>query len=537
MLARIHRQWLLPLLIGCVLLVGFSALRAAFHVPLGDGLDGAYYFQVARHVAQGRGLSTTYSVFHMGLSPLPQPSTTYPLLPFLIGSLGRIVPLELAAVWLPGVAYVLSVVLCFAFLLWQTARSLPRSSRFVRLALSALLSTWVGLIPDYVWSSARPYTDTLGTVLVLAALAGFGLASVTPFQRAGTRGAAFVGVGVVSGLCYLARFQLLVVPVALVLSRAVARDRGAWRDAMWLALGALPCLAWEVCRQFSLPHAEVRTLLDFAAYRQMPELPRFDYELGFDNRWDWFVDKLHGVLISLDPRSDDAYLVQHGYLVWLVPLGIALLTARQALRARAEGLRAFSFAGLRSPQHAALLASALLGFLAVLPIHTVHSLRWRSWAFPWRQGLPITFLIIPAAIWLWSLDKLVLRALVTLALVVSLITCSRKTTELIQTEVPTGMTSSYAEVGAYLDSVAPSAGTLGMEHQGLGVFTDAPLYWLACWSPPAFAPTLLRKLPIDRILLRPGEIGCHSLDGIRSRLSPERRFVDHYPVTLYRIAR
>ncbi|MEO8900224.1 MAG: hypothetical protein ABI488_01410 [Polyangiaceae bacterium] len=535
--SRIPRQWLLPLLIGAALGLGFGALRAAFYVPLGDGLDGAYYYQVARQVALGRGLTTTYSVFHMGLSPLPQPSTTYPLLPLLIGWWGRVVPLELAAVWVPGVSYVLSVVLCFAFLLWQTAHSLPRSSRFVRLALSTLLSVWLGLIPDYVWASARPYTDTLGTLLVFLALSGFGLASLTSFRGPGTRAAAFFGVGVLAGLCYLARFQWLVVPVALVASRLVARDRGAWQGALWLALGAAPCLAWQAWRQFSLPHAELRALLDFAAYRQLPELPRFDYEMHFDTRWHWFVDKLHGVLISLDPRSDNSYLVQHGYLVWLVPLGVVLLCARQAVRSRAQGLRALTFSGLRDPRHAALLASALLGFLAVLPIHTVHSLRWRSWAFPWRQGLPITFLIIPAAIWLWSLDRLVLRALVTLALAASLVVCARKTDELIETPVPTGMTRSYAEVGAYLNRLAPTGGTLGMEHQGLGVFTEAPLYWLACWSPPALASTLVQRLPIERILLRPGELGCPSLAGIRSRLSRERSFVDHYPVTLYRIAR
>jgi hypothetical protein len=529
------RTWLFPALTGVALAVGFSALRASFHVPLGDGLDGSYYFQVARHVAQGKGLTTTYSVFHMGLSPLPQVSTTYPLLPFLIGSLGRIVPLELAAVWLPGAAYVLSVVMCFAFLLWQTARSLPHSARWVRGGLCALLAVWVGLIPDYVWSSARPYTDTLGTLLVLATLFCFGLASNAPPESGTRRAAAFFGIGLLSGLCYLARFQFLVVPVALAAARAIARDRRTLRDALWLSLGALPCIAWQVVRQFSVPHAELRDLLDFAAYRQLSDLPRLDYELGFDTRWAWFVDKLNGVLISMDPRSDDAYLVQHGFLAWLVPLGVCLLVLRQGWRLRAQGRSALSFSSFREPRHAALLASAWLGLLAVLPIHTVHSLRWRPWAFSWRQGLPITFLIIPAVIWLWSLDQRWLRATVTVALAASLVTCTRKTTELIQKDIPTGMVQSYAQVGAYLNRLAPSTGTLGMEHQGLAVFTDASLYWLACWSPPAFASTLVRELPIERILLRPGELGCPSLNDIRSRLQPEQRFVDHYPVTLYRI--
>jgi hypothetical protein len=527
----------MPLLIGAGLCLAFYAIRKAYVVPLGDGLDGAYYLQVARHVAEGAGLSTSYSVFHMGLWPLPQPSTTYPLLPLLIGYLGRIVPLELAAVWLPGAAYVFSVVLCFAFLLWQTERSLPRSSRIERLTLCTLIAIWVGLIPDYVWASARPYTDTLGSLLVFAALACFGRCSLTRFSNKWRRFLAFFAVGVVSGLCYLTRFQLLVVSVSLVLSRAVARDRRALTDALSIGLGALPCLAWEAWRQFSLPHGELVTLFDFAAYRQLPSLPRFSYVLEFDSRWDWFVDKLRGVFVSFDPWSDDSYLVQHGVLVWLAPFGVVLLLGRQGLRLPSFGLRVLGFAELRRPRHAALLASAWTGFLAVLPIHTVHSIRWRSWAFPWRQGLPITFLIIPALIWIWSLDRVLLRALVALLLALSLVVCGQKTLELVQHKTSSRMCQAYAEVGAYLNQLTPSTGTLGMEDQGLGVFTDAPLYWLACWSPPALASTLVRELPIERIVLRPGELGCSSLDGIRTRLQRERSFLAHYPMTLYRIAR
>jgi hypothetical protein len=224
-------------------------------------------------------------------------------------------------------------------------------------------------------------------------------------------------------------------------------------------------------------------------------------------------------------------------LVWLVPLGVSVLLGRYALRLFAQGARARVGAGLRRPRHAALLASAWLGLLAVLPIHTVHSLRWRSWAFPWRQGLPITFLIIPALIWLWALDKRPLRLLVLLALGASLYVGSKKTLDVVQHETSPRMTEGYADVGAYLQRVALRSGTLGIEHQGLGVFTDAPLYWLACWSPPSLASTLVRELPIERIMLRPGELACSSLNGIRARLSPERSFTRHYPMTLYRVAR
>ena len=537
MRSRTTRDWLLPLLVGVALCLASFEVRRLYRVTLGDGLDGAYYFQVARQVSLGRGLNTTYSVFHMGLAPLPQRATTYPLLPLLIGNLGRVVPLEAAAVWLPGVAYMLSVGLAFGFLLWVTARSLPHSHRLERFALATLFSIWIALIPDYVWTSARPYTETLGTVLVLATLWCFGACSGARFSRSGYRAVAWFGVGLLCGLCYLARFQLVVVGIALVLCRAIARDRRGLRDALWIALGFAPCFGWQAWRQLSLPHGELYALFDFAAYRQMPSLPRFDYQMPFDTRSAWLVDKLKGVWLSLDPSDPNSYLVQMSYLVWLVPLGLVLLVARLGLRCRTQGLRALRSAGLRRPRHAALLASAWVGLLAVAPIHTVHSLRWRDWAFPWRQGLPLLFLILPIAIWLWSLGKWLPRVLVASALAISVVVCGQKTVELLQARVSPRMFQGYAEVGAYLDRVAPSHGTLGMEHQSLAVFTQEPLYWLACWSPPELASGLLRELPIERIVLRPGEFHCPSLDQIRGRLHPEQTFTAHYPMTIYRIAR
>ena len=528
---------LLPLLIGVGLCVVFGALRWSYRPPLGDGLDGAYYFQIARQVALGHGLDTTYSVFHMGLSPLPQRATSYPLTPLAIGYLARFMPLEQAAVWLPGVAYVASIVLCFAFLRWLTARSLPRVPASARLTLSTLISVWFGLIPVYVWTSARPYTEALANLLLLTSLYCFGSCSGAHFASRSKRAAAFFGVGMLTGLCYLARFQWLVVAVAFVLSRLLARDRRAWRDAVCIALGFVPCFAWQAWRQLSLPHGELYALLDFAMYRQDPNLPRFVYDLQFDSRIAWFLDKLAGVRVSLDPNNDESYFVQLSYLVWLVPCGLFWFTLRQGLRLKKQGLRALRVAGLRRPRHAALLASAWVGVLAVAPLHTVHSLHWRTWSFAWRHGMPLLYLIIPIVIWLWSLNSAWLRALVAIVLSLSIVVCARKTQEVLARHVPTQILEGYAEVAQYLDDVAPTGGTLGMEHQGLAVFSAQPLYWLACWSPPAFASTLLRDLPIDRIVLRSGEYRCPSLAQIRSRLRLERSFNRHYPMAVYRIDR
>ncbi len=523
--------------VGVVLCAAFSWLRSGNRPPLGDGLDGSYYLQVARQVALGHGLQTTYSVFHMALSPLPQRATTYPLLPLVTGYLARVVPLAEAAVWLPGAAYVLSIGLCYGFLLWVTARSLPRLHWLRRTAWCAALSVWFGLIPVYVWTSARPYTETLSNTLALAALWCFGLSSSAHFRRPWQRRAAFAGVGLLTGLCYLARFQFIVVPVALVLARALARDRRALRDCVWLVLGAAPCLAWQAVRLLTLENGQAYALIDFAMYRQRPDIPKLVYDMQFATRTEWLLDKLHGVLVSLDPDDIDSYFVQLSYLVWLAPTGLVLLAVSRLPGLAKGGVRALRKDALRRPRHAALLASALLGALAVAPLHTVHSLRWRSWAFAWRQGMPLLYLLIPIVIWLLAFERRALRLLVAVLLALSLLVCALKTDEVIERHVPTQPIEAYAEVARYLDAHTPTRGTLGMEHQTLGVFTAEPLYWLACWSPPSFAEILVAQLPIDRILLRPGELRCPSLVRIRSLLRPEQVFTAHSPMTLYRIER
>lgn len=535
---RTTREWFISALIAMALCGVAFGVRANYHVPRGDGFDGAYYFQIARRVSQGRGLETTYSVFHMGLSPLPQPATTYPLLPFVIGHLARLVSLDVAAVWLPGAAYVLSIGLAFGFLSWAIKRSLPRCSRHESQILAPLLALWLALIPNYVWTSARPYTEPMATVLVLTTLWTFGSCSVARFRSGGRRAASFAGVGVLAGLCYLARFQLVAVPLALIASRMLARGRHAMRDSAWLTLGAAPCLGWQAWRQLSLPNGSLFALLDFASYRQLSSLPRFDYQMHFDDRWAWLLDKLHGVLVSLSPVDSNSYLAQLGFVAWLVPLGMIGGCAERVQRGMAQGFRtSLRSDSLRRPRHAALLASALLGGLAVLPIHAVHSMRWRDWSFSWRQGLPLLFLVFPAALWLWSRSHWLPRALVAVALAVSLVVGGQKTNELLELRLSPGLLQGYADVAEYLDRVAPTHGTLGMEHQPLAVFTDAPLYWLACWSPAELASTLLARLPIDRIVLRPGELGCPSLNGIRSRLQQERVFSEHSPMVVYAITR
>ena len=59
------------------------------------GVDASYYFQLARHIANGDGFVTTVSLYHEGWI-LPAKTNIYPLWPLVLGYAGRMIGIEIA---------------------------------------------------------------------------------------------------------------------------------------------------------------------------------------------------------------------------------------------------------------------------------------------------------------------------------------------------------------------------------------------------------------------------------------------------------
>jgi hypothetical protein len=506
-------------------------MKLDYTPPLGDGLDGAYYLHIARHVALGHGFVTSFSTFHHGLEPLPQPAMTYPLWPLLLGFVGRASGLEAAALWLPRAFYVSSLALAYFWLRSTVRRSFPhatRSAPWFALATTALL----GVNPVFHWATSRPYTEGLSMSLVLVTFIAYARVTARPFRSRWHEAALFGAVGCLASACYFARFQLLVVGVALVLVE-LARGRRTFGRAAWLLVGFLaPLLFWAV-RVLRMPHAELRALFDYAVYRQLPSLPPFEYTVACGSPFECARDKLGGLLEAFSLRSPDSYVVQFGVVVYALPAGLVVLAV--STRARAALRRA-----LRRARHAPLFAAAFAGVLAVLPIHFVHSLHWRAWAFGWRQGLPLLLALWPVLLLLltrWAPRRAVgpgtgawwrgWRASLALTLVTgaalanSLVMNGARSSRLADSDPKEADLDVPRTAARYLERVAPSERTLGIEPQAVAAFTTAPLDWLACWSPPELAETLVRERHATRVLLRAGELRCRCFDRIRARLSLE----------------
>ena len=504
--------------------LGVTLLRFADRPPLGDGLDGAYYLNIARHVAAGRGLVTSLSIYHAGLETLPSATVAYPLLPLLLGGLARFVGLEWAARAVPACCYVASLVLLYVWLRVSLARWLP-SPRLWAPGVAFGATALLALNPVFGWASSRPYTESLALLLVFATLLAYSLARRR--QRCvGRDGAVFLGVGVLAGLAYLARFQLVVVVVALVVVELAGRDAARFRRVAWLLLGALvPMGAWAQ-RVLGLPHAGLRDLLDFARYRALPALPPFEYEVPCSGAVACVGDKLAGVAAAFSPAGSTSYVAQFGVVAYAIPIALVVVPwlHRRGVRWRA----------LRRARHADLVASALMGVLAVAPIHLVHSEHWYEWAFGWRQGLPLVLLLVPALAVLLAafrapgatgpaerLTRKAVSALAASLLVVSLVTLGTKAVRGSDAPLLTAGLEGSREAAEVLQHVALHERTLGIEPQPVAAFTDAPLDWLACWSEPVVAEVLVRERHVTRALLRPGELSCRSLARIRGQLRLE----------------
>lgn len=514
--------------VACAALVAsLGALKLHYDPPLSNGLDGAYYAQIARHVAQGQGLVTSMSLYHMGLDPLPQPTTTYPLLPWVMGEVGRATGWVSAVQAVPEFFYLVSVVLLFELVRAWLRRS-PRVSPAWHVPIATLVTAWFGLNPVYHWASSRPYTESLGFALTFGALFAYTGACDASFGSNRRRALAFAFVGVLAGLAYATRYQLLVLLAGLLASRAMSADRQRWRDLAALGAGASLPIAWVAWRLFSRPHPNAYALLDFASYRQLPSLPRFEYALKFPSVWSFAADKFLGLGEAFDPLSEWSYVRQFGAAAWLVPVALAVL-AIDVLRHR-QPLRSWT-----APEHAALVASVCTGVLALVPVHLIHALHWYTWTFAWRQGLPLCLVIIPALLVLLARLTRWPRALLLGAFALGSVPAAREAIAAPNSEVPLAWLETRRQVGAYLEQTAHGTGTLGIEPQPVAAYSDAPLHWLACWSTPAVTDALVRNLPITRVILAPEDLSCPSLAPLRTRLKLERRFGTRYPMGVFRI--
>ena len=128
------------------------------------GVDGSYYFQVARHVAAGDGLVTSVCLYHQGLKRLPSKTNIYPLWPLLLGGLGKLIGVTTAARFFPRTLFLIDLVLLYLLVLRINAMS------FRGFDFGHLLVLMFGCNLLFFAAASYPYTEALAFLLIFLAL-------------------------------------------------------------------------------------------------------------------------------------------------------------------------------------------------------------------------------------------------------------------------------------------------------------------------------------------------------------------------------
>lgn len=387
---------LLERLVLAALLIGLLALKlsqAATEPAYGP--DASYYYDIAAHVRDGHGLVTDVSLFNAGYGYFPHPTAVYPLWPLVLGIVGRVVPLEVAAIWLPTLFYFAAIVLAY-----RLARRVAPEPLFPEtwpvLHAGHVAAAVVALTNAMFLHTSKPFTEGLGYFLLLLAL--------TRAERFFRGPSAWRGLelGVWFGLVILTRSQLVLGAMAVAGALAWAVLRFGWRrwlgPALAFVVGLVAVLGVQLVHLAGFADGpRLVYLLRFDLVREPSELAALEIMVRPPGVLAWIADRARGVPIAFGggPMS-----YAHCFGLWSAALLLAVpflvLDGWRAVQRRSTGL----WAWLDTPANLFRLAYALLAIGGVVSLHTIHKAMFTPWNFGTRHALTAGFAIVAAILYL-----------------------------------------------------------------------------------------------------------------------------------------
>jgi hypothetical protein len=503
------------LLLG-ILLAALLPLRLTSLAGPGPyGVDASYYYQIARHVAEGDGLRTSVSIFHEGALRLPAPTRVYPLWPLLLGLVGRAIGLQPATQVLPPMLYFLDLILLYLLANLISQRMLGPDGEIVlqrgpfTVTTGHLAAAIFGTNRIFFDATAHPYTEGLAFACALT--------SLLLLARRPSSWLSDALSGAAAALAFLSRSQMaaFAAGIGLVLLVRAFRRADAWRVAVvWLIGAAMPVAAWYSWLSLHFPLSALNPfagIAPFFKYSEIPALEPFVWWIETDSLTGWIRDRAPGVLVAFDPRGSFSYFASFGAAAAIVPLALGLSVARMARRDVRNGI---------DPIVAATVAGGAASNLVLLHFHSWHGLPW--W-FGWRHGLPYMFLIAAGLAYLLTFQSKVIRALVGMLVLISVITgaihCVRGA-EVAKRPV----TSAEQSFIRWADSQEKTPTILTTQAQLLGMMTRANYHWTHCRESSEQTRTMLRHLPIDYVVVYRREARCGFWRDLNDLVEPYARF-------------
>lgn len=469
-----------------LLLAPFVGLKI-MHTPgaRNFGLDAAYWYQVARNVAEGEGLVTSVSLYHAALEPLPQRSPMiYPAWPLLLGYTGRVMGMMSAALLLPKLFYLLDLAL-----LYMLSVAVTRSmGGLQRPSLIFPAGTLVVLLfaanEMFFYATAHPYSEGLAFAAAFSAFLCFD-------QTVRHREMSWaLASGFFAGLAFLSRTQMFSVGagIGLVLLWHAARDRRSLRLLIAAALPLAAMVTWWYLFIFNAPV-------------QRADVAWFQMWVETDTFWEWLTDRMTGFIVGFHAFSSLSYVKLFGPAAYLPPLALASVGLRK-LSARSED----------SPSQPGSVASALIltGVISFATLNLFHEQFFLPWLFGWRHGLPYLFLILPSiAYFLLPARHRWVRWAVILVVVFSAVLGLKSIVETTGDRQNMSPLPAEVEMFQWLDQNHPGVPTLLTTHaQNLAVFSDANFHWTTCEDSPEQTLEMIERLPIDYVIVYRGEERC-----------------------------
>lgn len=501
-----------------LLLVFIVASKAAFDPGLGrHALDGAYYYQIARHVAEGDGLLTSVSLYHQGLQQLPHPTPIYPLWPLLLGATGSLIGLQAASLLLPELLYLVVLLLLYP-LANRLAMRLGRGTLLIgggsALDFGHLAVLLFGTNPIFFRFTSLPYTEGLAFACLFCSLL------ILDRAMDGDSHGAYAAAGVAAGAALATRSQavmlLVAVPALLVLA-GLRRRRLIVAGLVFTVFAAAVLLPWVAWVSSFVESPTPRTFLTVGAFRQTPELEPFQWGVPAATRWEYMTNRLSGLAAAFDPRRGTSYVAQFGLAALLVPVALLALLLHPA------DLRRGAAAALR-PEGLPVAIALLSGLLMIAPLHLLHSRFLWEWRFGHRHGLPFLLVLLPALAYLLRRGG-PLRALALSLAAISLLAGAFGVARFLTFHYPSGPVGAERELVDWLDAHPRRPIAVTTNAQPLAAFSRAGYHWMECREPASKSRILLDQVGADYLIVYPGEERCAFVQGLDD-LRVARKFED-----------
>jgi hypothetical protein len=510
----------------------FAVLKLNFNVGLGRPcLDGDYYYQIARNVAEGNGLSTNLSLYNQGLKEMPHKINQSPIWPLTMGYLGKVFDLERVAVILPEIIYLFDLVLLYFLVLRLMQRSGTGSNRVLYvvngrfLDVGHIMVALFGANCIFFEFTSLPYTEAMAFMLVFLAA----LAADRAAERCSLKLAALAGA--LAALAFLTRTQMAGLVIALPLVFAIVGVRKRRFLAMAgaaVAASVIVVLPWVIWVASWAKIAGWATFSGLGQLHELPALNMFQQTVAATTADQKATVLQDGLSIAFSMKDNNSYFYSFGWVIYAVPLGVlAALSDLSELKRIFR--RAFSPEGCLVP----ILVLSALAMLA--PLHIEKRQFFKTWLFGWRHGLPFVMLVVVATSYLLvGRDKLG-RALAILLLAGSFVHNYGAIDKLFAKKYVSGLSGPEAPLVKWLDAQDPKPTVITTHSQILSAFSRSYFHWIDCKVPAAHTLALLEEGNADYVIVYPRLAGCRYFAPLKPRMELVKRFKKGWSIDVWRL--